>query len=821
MPSPSASARPAGRTDPPVAMPVPLPIDPLTPRILEVLEQSNSLVLEAPPGAGKTTRVPPALLRSLTGEVLVLEPRRLAARLAARRVAFELGEKAGETAGYQVRFEDVTGPKTRLRFLTEGVLTRRLLTDSRLEGVSAVVLDEFHERHLDGDLALALLRRLQSAARPNLRLLVMSATMDSAPVSRFLGGCPVMRAEGRLYDLSISYTASSPEPLADQVARALEGLLRQGLTGHVLVFLPGAAEIRQAGRACAGIAQRAGLLLLPLHGDLSAEEQDRAVAPSGGRKVILSTNVAESSVTIDGVTAVIDSGLARVAAFSPWSGLPSLSVQRISQASAAQRAGRAGRTGPGRVIRLYPAVDFHRRPAQDTPEIERRELSEISLHLKAMGLGLGGLDWLDRPPEAAVTAAEQLLRDLGAAGRAGRLTETGRRMIPYALHPRLARLVLESAARGVAAEGCALAAILSSGRRRAGPSELLHLLDRELDPVERKVYRQILRDGQLRLSRRERGPSAATDDALRISALAAFPDRVAKRRHGGELLLAAGGSAVLAQGGAPEGEWFIAVDIEERRERGLPLVRLASAIRPEWLLDLFPERVTTRSTVEWNRKAERVEAAEALLYLGLILEENRQAAPEAGQAAALLAGKALEAGLGRFTDLAELGEFQARVEFAAAHSALTALREEDLRAALEALCRGRRSFAELREAAAHPRFVRALAGRLPAEAGRLLREVAPERIELPGGRHVRVRYARNQTPWVASRLQDFFGMRETPKIARGAVPLVVHLLAPNQRPVQTTTDLAGFWARLYPQVRRELSRRYPKHAWPEDPVRVG
>ena len=359
-----------------------LPIDALLPRILET---PGNLVIEAPPGAGKTTRVPPALLVRERSDVLVLEPRRLAARLAARRVASELGERVGETVGYQVRFEDVSGPRTRLRFLTEGVLTRRLLSDPTLDRRRHVILDEFHERHLETDLALALLRRLQGKRR-DLKLIVMSATLDAAPIAEYLGGCPILRSEGKLYELAIEYTPHSPAPLEEQVAAALERLVQSGLTGDVLVFLPGAAEIRRAARALEPLASRLGLLVLPLHGDLSPAEQDRAVSPADRPKVILSTNVAESSVTIEGVTAVIDSGLARVAADSPWTGLPSVEVRRISQASATQRAGRAGRTAPGRVIRLYSAEDFHRRPAADVPEILRRELSQMVLQLRAMGI---------------------------------------------------------------------------------------------------------------------------------------------------------------------------------------------------------------------------------------------------------------------------------------------------------------------------------------------------------------------------------------------------------------------------------------------------
>ncbi len=373
------------------------------------------------------------------GQVLVLEPRRLAARLAARRVAQELGEKLGETVGYQVRFEEVAGARTRLRFLTEGILTRRLISDPLLAGVDAVVLDEFHERHLETDLALALLRRLQRTKRPDLLIVVMSATLDAAPIATYLGGCPILRSEGRLFDLSIAHQPYSALPLEKQVASALETLLAQAPSGDVLVFLPGAAEIRRAERECRPLAARHDLLLLPLYGDLSPAEQDRAVSPAPQRKVILSTNVAESSITVEGVTAVIDSGLARIASDSPWSGLPTLEVARISKASATQRAGRAARTAPGRVIRLYTLDDFHRRRDQDPPEILRRELSELCLTLRAMGVSNPlQMDWLDAPPAAAVTRAEDLLERLGATD------ERARQMARYPLHPRLARLVMDA-----------------------------------------------------------------------------------------------------------------------------------------------------------------------------------------------------------------------------------------------------------------------------------------------------------------------------------------------------------------------------------------
>src|SRR5512147_946560 len=409
----------------------PLPIDPLLPEVVAALRRSPALVIEAPPGAGKTTRVPRALLEAgLAGEgqVVVLEPRRLAARLAARRVAQEMGERVGGTVGYQVRFEEVAGPRTRLRYLTEGLLTRRLVSDPRLAGVGAVVLDEFHERHLPGDLALGFLKRLQ-AERPDLKVLVMSATLDAGPVARFLSA-PSLRSEGRLFEVALEYLspaeAARPDRLEEQVAAAVRRLLREGVDGDVLVFLPGAAEIRRAREGLEALARQAGLDLLPLHGDLPPEEQDRAVRPGPRRKVILSTNVAETSVTIEGVAAVVDSGLARVASHSPWSGLPRLEVRKVSRASAAQRAGRAGRTRPGRALRLYTRHDHDSRPEFDLPEVAREDLCEPFLALSALG-ALDGFPWLEPPPGAAAEAARALLLRLGAVDGRGAVTDLGRR----------------------------------------------------------------------------------------------------------------------------------------------------------------------------------------------------------------------------------------------------------------------------------------------------------------------------------------------------------------------------------------------------------
>jgi len=849
----------------------PLPIDALVPELLAALRQRPSLVVEAPPGAGKTTRVPAALLDAGlagAGEVLVLEPRRLAARMAARRVAEERGEAPGETVGWQVRFEDVSGPRTRLRFLTEALLVRRLLDGPTLEGVGAVVLDEFHERHLHGDLALALLRRLQAGPRPELKLVVMSATLDAGPVAAFLGAA-WLRSEGRAFPVAVEYLspeeAARPEVRLEQrVASAVRRAAGEGTEGDALVFLPGGAEIRRCKEALLPWAEARGVELLPLHGDLSPEEQDRAVRPSRRRKVILSTNVAESSVTIDGVTAVVDSGLARVASHSPWSGLPRLALQKISRASAAQRAGRAGRTRPGTCLRLYTRHDHDGRPEHDRPEVTREDLCETLLLLAV--LGVPELEWLTPPPAAAAEAARSLLLRLGAVEEGLRATALGRRLSRLPLHPRLGRLALAASERGWPREGALLAALLGerdirerwdrdpratpptgpsdlletaslweeAGRSRLSPERLrsMGLAPAAVQGVER-ARRQIevaLRKVATRNPTAPASPTAtstqqeaAKEEALLLATLAAYPDRVARRRAPGsdEVVLAGGGSARLAaESVVREAPLLVAVDAEERKgERGRPggaLVRVASAVTQEMLLELFPGALRFLEEAVWNAAAERVDGVERLVYEDLTLEESRAARLDPERAAALLAEQALSRGARAFAEAGELDRLLHRTAFAAPHAggALPALGEEDLAAALRQACAGRRSFAELRQAGLQG----AVLARLPPAGRPLLERLAPERIALPSGRTVRVEYAGDgKPPWIESRLQDFFGMRQGPAVAGGKVPLVLHLLAPSQRPVQVTTDLSGFWDRHYPAIRKELSRRYPRHSWPEDP----
>ncbi|MBM4394087.1 MAG: ATP-dependent helicase HrpB [Deltaproteobacteria bacterium] len=855
---------------------IPLPVDEVLPEVASALRARGAAVVQAPPGSGKTTRVPPAVLAGADGDVVVLEPRRIAARVAARRVAEEAGEPVGRSVGYRVRFEECGGRATRLWFVTEGVLVRRLASDPDLRGVAAVVLDEFHERSLDADLAVALLRRLRRTTRPDLRLVAMSATLDAAGVAGFLDAAVVV-AEGRRFDVEVEHLARPDDrPLAIQVASAVERAALKGPPGDCLVFLPGAAEIRQARDACEEAARRHGLLLVALHGDLPAAEQDRAVAPSDRPRLILSTNVAETSVTIDGVTTVIDTGLARQAAHSPWSGLKTLRVVRASRASIAQRAGRAGRTRPGRCLRLFTRADADGRPERDPPEVVRSDLAETVLLVRGMGLDPAAIEWLDAPPRQAIPAAEALLSRLGALDDSGGLSAAGRAMLRIPVHPRLARIVVEAAAGGLAEDGCMLAAVLAErdvrrsarsvglgagGSEAAGESLSPHGF---LDPIEAvdvladlratpradhelrrlgldppsvaavlRARDQILKTAReaVHATRTPRhGPSVPPDRraALTKALLAGFPDRVGRTRAAArgrpgasEFALAAGGVADLPGGALlPEGRLLVVADAAERQgtHGAALLVRAAAVVEEDWLLDLFLDQVREVSELRFNTSAGRVEAVRRVLFDGLVLEETPDPAPDAEAVAALLADAARKRGIDALASEGEdPGLLLARVAFLRTHRpdlGLPAFDPGQVGGVIAGLCRGRRSLAEVRAAG----VVAALEAVLTREQRRALAELAPPSIALPGGRRLRLEYEEGRPPSAGSRLQDFFGMARGPAVLGGEIPVVLHLRSPAGRDVQVTTDLAGFWERHYPALARELRRRYPRHTWPDDPA---
>jgi len=820
-----------------------LPIDAILPGLCRAFATHKRIVLEAPPGAGKTTRVPRALLDAglpTTGEIVVLEPRRIAARLSACRVAEELGEPVGARVGYVTRFDRAIGPDTTIRFVTEGVLTRQLMDDPELRGVGAVLLDEFHERHLTTDVALAHLRRLTSGARPDLLVGVMSATLDAEPVARFLDAHHV-RCEGRAYEVEVSYLEQADERSAGaQISSALRRLLSDGLDGDVLVFLPGVREIRKAAEACAALAREHDLLLLPLSGSLSAEEQDRAVRPAVKRKVILSTNVAETSVTIDGVVAVVDLGLARIASHAPWSGLPVLTTGKVSRASAIQRAGRAGRTQPGRCLRLYTRRDFEARPSHLRPEICRLDLCETLLELHACGISdPTSLEWLDTPPPAAIKAATTLLNRLGAVQRDDhgllRLTDVGRRMSRLPVHPRAARVAIEAQARGFASSGCSLAALISE-RASAGPddvqrvgtaaSDVLAMLDRSPSRAVASVERQLRR----RIgAKADRGASPdEREEALLIATLTGFPDRVGRlrrpssdtRRTGREIVFAEGGMGLLWERSAVHDvDLCVAVEVEERnvgRDRRV-WVRSASAIEADWLLELFTSEISDEAVITWDAAAERVRAARRLQFGSLVLEETQDTAPDPERVVQVLLDAARSKGLQSFTDADALARLRGRMTFTVDRrpdANLPDLSDQALWRIIGDQAKGSFRLAELRDVD----WLALVLARLSTPQRRMLDEIAPDRVQLGGGRSLRVRYAPDTPPSIESRLQDFFGMAEGPTVSSGEVPVLLHLLAPNRRAVQVTTDLSGFWTRHYPDISRELRRRYPKHSWPDDPT---
>jgi len=761
-------------------MPAPLPIDPHVARIAETLRSARALVLTAPPGSGKTTRVPPALVPD--GPVFLLQPRRVAARSIARRIAEENRWTLGAEVGFQVRFERRFSKDTRLLVATEGVLTRRLQSDPLLSGFRTIVLDEFHERSLHADLALALARQAWRA-RPELRVVVMSATLEAAPVSRFLDDCPVIEIDARPHPVEVRY-----EPRASVAEAVRAALSRPG--GHVLCFLAGAPEIR---RAQSELGSVAGALVLPLHGTLSPEEQDRALAPSTQRKVILATNVAETSLTVEGVTDVIDGGQHKVLRYDPERALDRLELERIPADAAAQRAGRAGRTGPGRVLRLWDERD-RLRPSRE-PEIERVDLAPPALEVLAWGGDPRAFEWFEAPAPDRLASALALLERLGASAN-GRLTRDGEAMQRLPLHPRIARVLLSAGGGARAAAACA---VLAEGWRPAAAgdapttdSDVLSAADRIRDapPGVRDAARELSRiaaDSGLAAA------DAEADERLLRALLAGFPDRVARRREPGSprLGLSAGTGARLGrESGVREGELLLALEITGgvAGVQGEPLVRTASRVERAWL-----EGVRSETVHRFDEASGSVRAVLRDSYDALVLGE-RPVAADPEQAAGLLAEALERRGLG------EAGErLQRRLRLAGLGA--------DLHAAVVAACRGRTSLPSLDEP---ERW-------LDAGVRAALDRLAPERLALPSGRSAALEYRSDGSVFAAVKLQELFGLAETPRIGPRREPVVFELLAPNGRPVQTTRDLRSFWERTYPEVRKELRGRYPRHPWPEDP----
>jgi ATP-dependent helicase HrpB len=753
----------------------PLPIDPFLPEILARVRERRALVLTAAPGAGKTTRVPPAL--ATDGPVIVLQPRRVAARSIARRIAAERGWTSGREVGWQVRFERQFGAETSVLLATEGILTARLQQDPLLSDFRTVVLDEFHERSIHADLGLALTRQAW-LARDDLRLVVMSATMDAAAVVAYLDGCPHLDITSRPHPLDIEY---APErSLEDAVDRAL-----RKSQGNVLCFLPGAPEIRRAQSDVARLAGRDGIDVFPLHGGLSAEQQDEVLAEASRRRIILATNIAETSLTVPGVRAVVDSGLHKVARYDPARAIDSLEVERISQDSADQRAGRAARLGPGFVCRLWNAGDRLRPHTQ--AEIHRIDLAGVVLAVLAWGGDPCSLSWFETPARHALDAAVELLNRLGAVSGT-KITDAGRTMQRLPLHPRLARILL--AAEG--AEPAALACAVLSERHFAAPathatsSDLLTVVEnRSALPAHiTGVARQLA--GVLPKASR-----TIDELAFRRALFAGYPDRVARRRAPGsaKVLLASGHGAHLGpESGVRDGEFLLAVDVTASHagETSEARIRIASIVEREWLQ---PTDVRIEHSLDGEARA--VRAIERQYYGALVLSE-RFVQPSGEAAAALLA----EAYLRRFEPADE--QLLRRLRFAGL--------DADAGTLARSAAWGKRSLDELR-----------LVDALTWEQRSALERNAPGRLALPSGRSAPLEYRDDGSVVASVKLQEMFGVLETPTVGPRREPVLLALLAPNGRPVQLTRDLRSFWERTYPEVRKELRGRYPKHRWPEKP----
>ncbi|WP_428939400.1 ATP-dependent helicase HrpB [Fontivita pretiosa] len=810
----------------------PLPIDEHIPRILGQLRQSRALVVVAEPGAGKTTRIPPAIVKSdLLGpehpNLVMLQPRRVAARAAAMRIAAENDWHIGQEVGWHVRFDRRLTSRTRLRVLTEGILTRQLIEDPFLQGVGAVVLDEFHERSIHTDLTIALLREVRQTVRPDLMIVVMSATLDAAPVAGFLGDCPIIEVPGRTYPIQIEHVAvASGQPLPQRVAEATEHV-RWREEGNILVFLPGVQEINRTAREIASVADRGRFRVFPLHGSLPPEQQNRALEPCPQRKIILATNIAETSLTIEGVRVVIDSGLARVAGYDPQRGLDRLDLKRISKASARQRAGRAGRTAPGLCIRLYSEKEFHAMPDFELPEIRRVDLAGTVLALHAWGKpDPRSFAWFEAPPEATIASAERLLEMLGAIER-GKITKLGQQMVSLPVHPRLARLLIAAVEQDMLTEGAAVAALLS---------------EKDIAPDDRVLETQAASDLFVRLELIESNPQVARlrDELIRIGgtitrpaiprhhdreeamlrlALVGYPDRVCRRRAtdpSAGVMVGGGGVRLAAESVVRQHEFFVALEArqDDRSPTREALVRIASGIQPQWLEEYFPHEIRRERKLVFDAQRRRVVCLSTVSYRDLAIRQERDAPVDPQEAGNILAEVLKPDAAALLWRNDEAATFLARVDLLRRAMPEHDWPTFDPAQIVSEMCQGRRSVEEVERISPLP----FLQSRLPYPLKRLLDEHAPETIQVPSGSRIRVQYAAGQPPVLAVRLQELFGWTDTPRIAAGRVPVVLHLLGPNLRPVQITSDLSSFWKTTYFDVRKDLRVRYPKHSWPEDPL---
>jgi len=843
-----------------------LPIYDIEAEIVEALRSTRRLVLQAPTGSGKSTQVPQMLLNHglLTGgQVVVLQPRRLAARLLASRVAQELSVELGREVGYQVRFDNASSAATQIKFETEGILLRRMIQDPFLRGIQVLIFDEFHERHLYGDITLARALDIQESSRPDLLLIVMSATLDSSTLERYLKPCTILSSTGRTYPVSVEYlprrVGSNGPPVWELAAEAFSA--HAAVEGDVLVFMPGGYEIGRTLEALRQKPQSKGRLLLPLHGELPPKDQDAAVARYDRPKVVVATNVAETSITIDGVRLVIDGGLARVARYDPNRGINTLLVERISQASAEQRAGRAGRTAPGQCIRLWSRAEHDERSARDLPEVKRLDLCEVVLTLKASGVGhLRAFRWLESPSEASLEHAEELLLDLNALERISDdltvITELGRRMLAFPVHPRYGRMLLAAQDFGCVYQACLVAA-LTQGRdlmirnpskevedareevlaSQEATSDLVVLIRAWEYASKNQFHMEVMRNAGIHaVTARQVGPlheqflkiakqegletsrSSFDETALRKCILVGFSDRVARRIDEGQprCELVRGRRGVLSKDSVVRTSPVMVV-AEIQEIGGKPgdvntVLSLATAIEVDWLRDFFPKDNHEELRAVFDSVSMRVRADAVLMFRGLIVMSRRIEPPPEDTAAKLLAEEVQSGRLAISSWDHSVEQWIVRLNRLAEWCPdlnLSPIGTEERRQILEQFCLGAVSYKDLKTRDVRP-VVKSWLSRVQQES---LDEYAPERVTLTNGRTPKVVYDAAGPPYVSLRIQELFGVTQTPRIAQGRVPLSLHILAPSMRPVQVTQDLSNFWREHYPRIKSELQRKYPKHEW--------
>ncbi len=840
-----------------------LPIYDQENELVAALRRGNRLVVSAPTGSGKSTQIPRILWRHGLlddGQAVILQPRRIAARMLAARVAEECCVNLGDAVGYQMRFENVSGPHTRIKYITEGILFRRMLDDPRLAGVAVVIFDEFHERHLYGDISLALVLRLQETERPDLKIVVMSATLDTDLVADYLAPCAMVQSEGRVFPVNVEYSDQlripERDPVWDQAVRAFEKKTREGVTGDVLVFMPGGYEIRRtisAFQAC-GLAR--DCIVLPLYGELAPRDQDAAVATYAQRKIVVATNVAETSLTIRGVTLVIDSGLARIPRHDPHRGINTLWIERISQASAVQRSGRAGRTAAGHCVRLWSVRDQAGRPLRELPEIRRLDLAETLLAMKAAGIhDMRDFPWIEKPDDQALTAAECLLTDLGALDGGQALTATGRSMLAFPIHPRYARMLLAAQDYGCVRTVCLIAALTQERNlllRNQGKQVLAQreeilgedehsdffILMRAWNYAVRKnfhvgacralgvhaetarqvrrlfdLFKRIAEHEGLRLEERP-----ASDEAVQRCLLIGFSDQLARRLDKGTLRcdLVQGRRGVLVRESAVHGaELFTAAEIHEIEgadKKGQVLLSLATAVEEAWLVEFFPADFSETEEAELDPAIRRVVSVRRKSFRDLVLEERRGQHPPPDASTAILAREIAEGRMALKNWDNRVEQWIARINTLADRApdlGMPRFEQEDRRMVLEQLCLGSCSYKQIKDKPVWPELKKWLS---PAMDD-LLERYMPERLQLPCGRRVRINYADGAQPYIAARIQDLYDVTQPLTIAGGKIKLLIHILAPNQRPVQITDDLPRFWTEHYPKIKQELRRKYHKHEW--------